>query len=273
MPNRLAILAIAAAGFYPFAMPQVQAAVPGCGAEMACQVEGGDYRIELPKAGKPRGVYVFFHGYEGSALLQMTQHHDLVEVAESHGLAFVAVDGLNGTWSHPNAAAHDRDEQAFIGRVLDDLSSRFGFRADNMVLGGFSQGASMAWYTACQQGQRAAAMVTFSGVFWNPLPAPSDCVASIPKIVHFHGTADQTFPLAGRAIGGRFHQGDTFKSASILRQRASCDIGQAKKITLDGIACDDVPNCIRGDSILCIHSGGHEAKPDMLDAGLTEIGF
>jgi polyhydroxybutyrate depolymerase len=141
------------------------------------------------------------------------------------------------------------------------------------VIGGFSIGASMAYYTACEQGEKAAAMVTFSGVFWNPLPAPSDCVADLPPMVHFHGTADQTFPLNGRAIGQHFRQGDAFKSIAILRERAKCDMADAKKITLDSIVCDVVPGCIRGDSVMCIHNGGHEARADLLDAGLTEVGY
>jgi polyhydroxybutyrate depolymerase len=131
----------------------------------------------------------------------------------------------------------------------------------------------MAWYTACQQGEKAKAMVTFSGVFWDPLPKDTDCVTDIPPIVHFHGSADQTFPLAGRAIGTQFHQGDAFASMAIVRARARCNVSNAKTITLDGIQCDDVPDCVRGDSIMCIHTGGHEARADMLDAGLTAVGF
>lgn len=247
-------------------------AATGCGGAIACHVDGGDYRIELPKDGTAKGVYVFFHGFKGSAELQM-QQRNLVNTTLAHHLAYVAVDGIDGAWSFPNAPAHYRDEQKFIANIFDDLKSRYGFTADKTVIGGFSLGASMAWYTACKQGNRAAAMVTFSGVFWDPLPAPTDCIADLPPIVHFHGTADQTFPLHGRAIGTRYHQGDAFKSVAILRERAGCDAADTRKVTLDGISCDDVPGCIRGDSILCIHGGGHEARSDFLDAGLTAVGY
>lgn len=219
--------------------------------------------------------------------VRMMRQYDLVERVKAynpdtdedvnttlaHHLAYVAVDGIDGAWSFPNAPAHYRDEQKFIANIFDDLKSRYGFTADKTVIGGFSLGASMAWYTACKQGNRAAAMVTFSGVFWDPLPAPTDCIADLPPIVHFHGTADQTFPLHGRAIGTRYHQGDAFKSVAILRERAGCDAADTRKVTLDGISCDDVPGCIRGDSILCIHGGGHEARSDFLDAGLTAVGY
>jgi polyhydroxybutyrate depolymerase len=251
----------------------VNASAPSaCGGNIPCAVEGGDYRIELPADGDVRGVYVFFHGFKSSAELQM-QQRDLVDKTLAHHLAYVAVDGIDGSWSFPISARKGRDEKAFIADVFADLESRYGFTADETIIGGFSIGASMAYYTACQQGDRAAAMVTFSGVFWNPLPRPTDCIADLPPMIHFHGTADKTFPLAGRKVGPHAHQGDAFKSIAILRERGKCDVTHAKIVTLDGIACDDVPGCIRGDSILCIHKGGHEARGDLLDAGLTALGY
>ncbi len=254
------------------AMPRHLSAAAVCGGQIACRVENGNYRIELPKDGDIRGAYVYFHGYKSSAELQM-QQRPLIDTTLSHHLAYVAVDGVDGSWSFPHSARPGRDEKTFIADVLGDLRQRYGFTSDRTVIGGFSIGASMAWYTACQQGEKAVAMVTFSGVFWDPLPKAEDCVADVPPIIHFHGTGDQTFPLAGRAIGANFHQGNAYDSMAILRARAKCDVKGAKTITLDGIKCDDVPGCIRGDSIMCIHNGGHEARADMLDAGLTAIGF
>ncbi|MEH7871244.1 poly(3-hydroxybutyrate) depolymerase [Rhizobium laguerreae] len=254
------------------AIPSSVFAMTTCGGDVACSVRGGDYRIELPSDGDLRGVYVFFHGFKSSAKLQMRQRR-LVDMTLAHHLAYVAVDGIEGSWSFPNSAQSGRDEKAFIADVFQDLHNRYGFSPDKTVIGGFSIGASMAWYTACQQGERTRAMVTFSGVFWNPLPKAADCVAAIPPIIHFHGTADQTFPLSGRAIGTRFRQGNAFESIAIMRSRGKCDVTIARKVTLDGIQCDDVPRCIRGDSVMCIHNGGHEARADMLDAALTAIGF
>lgn len=242
-----------------------------CGGETACRVDGGNYRIELPPAGKPRGALVFFHGYQSSAEQQM-RHRALVETAQRHGLAFVAPDGLNRTWSHPNAPAQDRDERAFVSNVLDDLTARFGFDASNTLVGGFSQGASMAWYSVCQQGERFAGAVVFSGTFWNPLPKPEDCVAAVPPLVQFHGTADTTFPLAGRPIGDKWHQGDTNKSMAILRQRAACAV-DLKETTIDHAECQAATGCARGSISLCLFDGGHQVDAKNLDAGLTALGF
>ena len=265
--GRVQIAAAATIIFLPFS-----ASSADCGGAVACQVEDGSYRIEMPAALPARGVYVFFHGYKSSAELQM-RHRALVETAKAAGLAFVAVDGLNGTWSHPSAPAAFRDEKRFVGNVLDDLQARFGFTARNTVVGGFSQGASMAWYTLCQQGNRLAGAVTFSGVFWNPLPKPADCVAEMPPLVHFHGTADRTFPLTGRAIGADHHQGDTFKSIAIVRERNACSAEPLMHKVIGGVRCEVAPGCNRGEVALCVHDGAHEVRPELLAAGLAEIGF
>jgi polyhydroxybutyrate depolymerase len=259
-------------GFLATAGTSTAAMSEPCGGPTPCQVAGGNYRIEFPADHDLRGVYVFFHGFKSSAELQM-QQRPLVDTTLSHHLAYVAVDGIDGRWSFPHIPRPERDEKAFIANVFDDLRQRYGFTADKTIIGGFSIGASMAWYTACQQGQKAAAMLTFSGVFWHPLPKAEDCVADIPTVIHFHGTADQTFPLAGRAVGSGFRQGNTFESTAILRSRAQCDAKNAKPIMLDTIECEDVPGCLRGDNILCIHNGGHEARASMLDAALTSLGF
>jgi polyhydroxybutyrate depolymerase len=250
----------------------IAASAEPCGGLTACAIEGGNYRIEMPSDGRAKAVYVYFHGFKSSAQLQIQQRY-LIDTTLAHHLAFVAVDGIAGSWSYPNSFANGRDERYFIGEVFDDLSRRFGFSSDKTIIGSFSIGASMAWYIACQQANRASAMVTFSGVFWDPLPKPADCVADIPRMIHFHGTADTVFPLAGRAIGNGRHQGDALKSIAVLRERAGCDLARAYRKTIDGTDCEDVPGCTGGDSILCIHDGGHEARADMLDAALTMIGY
>ena len=45
------------------------------------------------------------------------------------------------------------------------------------------------------------------------------------------------------------------------------------RVETNSIQCEDVPSCIRGNSVLCIHNGGHEARTDLLDAGLAAVGF
>lgn len=246
------------------------AAGSGCGGDTACKVANGNYRILLPE-GRVEGVYVFFHGYKSSAALQVRQKA-LVETVLAHHLAFAAPDSLDGSWSIPDGPEQARDDRAFALAVMDDLRDRFGFGPERTVIGGFSLGASMAWYTVCRDGGRAAAMVTFSGVFWNPLPKATDCVAALPPMIHIHGRADGTFPLAGRAIGDRYHQGDTAQSVAIYRARAACAAPAPLRPAQGDLACETAPGCMRGTSQLCLHPGGHQVRPADLDWALDAIG-
>lgn len=252
------------------ATPLQAAGTALCGGETPCAVTGGSYRVELPIDGPPRGAYVFFHGYKASAA-QMMAWKDVRDAALSHGLAFVAPDGLEGTWSHDGAPGRYRDETAFVGAVLDDIGTRFAIPGSRVIVGGFSQGASMAWYTACHQGDRIAGAITFSGVYWTPLPVRSDCPGAPPPMIHFHGTADRTFPLAGRAIGSHWRQGDTFASLALARTWAGCSAEGAETPTLAGVACEAPRNCARGPITACIHDRGHELHGDWLNAAFDTM--
>lgn len=252
-------------------VPKAMAAPVPCGVGRACPVTGGLYRIEMPKE-KPVGVYVFFHGYKASSATTM-QNRALVETVLAHHLAFAALEGVEGSWSIPNGPEKARDDQAYVNAVLRDLEARYGFTAKDRLLGGFSLGASMAWYTACEKGGDFAAMLTFSGVFWNPLPQPENCVTALPPMIHIHGRADQTFPLAGRAIGAHYHQGDTFASLSIYRNRASCRVPAEEGRSLGRLTCEVAAGCNRGESMLCLHNGGHQVAPADLDHALTALGY
>lgn len=246
-------------------------AAADCGGEVPCPVPGGNYRIALPPEGTAKGVVVFFHGYRGSAKSQMGAQ-DLIVVAHRHGLAFAAPDGEGGSWSHAGSPSQRRDETRFVGAVLDDLESRFGFGADRVIAAGFSQGASMAYSVACDQGERIAGMVTIAGVFWKPLPALGQCKAP-PPIVHVHGLADTVFPLEGRPIGERWHQGATRESLDRLAEAGRCLPAPQTEETIGDLACTVREGCARGPIALCLHPGGHDVRPRWLDAGLTRLGF
>lgn len=252
------------------AAPSQAAGTTPCGGDAPCAVAGGTYRVALPADGPPRGAYVFFHGYKASAAAMMAWR-DVREATLSRGLAFVAPDGLEGTWSNVGAPSRDRDETAFVGAVLDDIGTRFAIPGDKVIVGGFSQGASMAWDTACHQGDRIAGVITFSGVFWMPLPTRSDCRGTPPPMIHFHGTADRTFPLAGRTIGSRWRQGDTFVSLGLVRTWAGCAADGADTPTLAGVACEAPRACARGPITACIHDRGHELHGDWLDAAFDRM--
>lgn len=247
-------------------------AAQDCGGAVPCHVEGGLYRVEAPR--QPEGVLVWFHGYQGSANGEM-HNRLLIEAATSRGLAFVAVEGVEGRWSFANEGG--RDDIGFTGRVLDDIQNRFGVDGSRVVLGGFSLGASMAYYGLCAMGDRVGAGLLVSGSFWDPIP--QRCSPNLPPLVQFHGTADRTFPLEGRALGGGAHQGDTFAGMNMLARSASCAapqppvLGPTAGVDMADLSCTVWPDCRRGSLRLCLHGGGHVVDPAMVGAGLTALGF
>lgn len=229
-----------------------------------CTVASGRYRIVLPPraaSGRAVGAIVFFHGYQETAAAVIADPA-LLAVARGLGVALVAPDGMGRSWSFPGSPAHDRDEFAFVGQVLDDVVARFPVDPVRLLASGFSQGGSMVWYLACRMPQRFAAFAPIAGAFWEPLP--TRCEAPRPPLIHVHGTADATVPLAGRALRAGVRQGDVFRSLAILAP-GRCTAGWAEAahdgVSAGALACRRALGC-DGTALLelCLHGGGHVAE-------------
>ncbi|WP_299635825.1 PHB depolymerase family esterase [uncultured Ruegeria sp.] len=202
-----------------------QAALAGCaGQEDTCETPMGAYHIELPDVDNAPMV-VFLHGYGGSGSGTM-RNHGMVEPLLKRGYAVMAPEGLErpdrgGTksWNfYPGFG--DRDETAFLSEVVQDAAKRFGIDADRVLLGGFSAGAVMVNYLACEAPDTFSAYVPVSGGFWRP--HPETCKGPI-RMFHTHGWTDNVVPLEGRLLGGgRFQQGDIYAGLEIWRDANRC---------------------------------------------------
>ncbi|RDJ25192.1 alpha/beta fold hydrolase [Bosea caraganae] len=247
------------------ALAQQPKPVDSCPTEGGCQVEGGHYRIILPQqaaSGQRSGAIMYFHGYQGSAE-ETVADQALVAVAQRLGVALIAMDGMGHSWSFPGSPAHNRDEFAYVGHVLDDVSGRFPVDPGRIMASGFSQGGSMVWYLACRMPQRFAAFAPIAGAFWEPLP--HDCTGPRPNLIHVHGTSDTTVPLAGRSLRFGYRQGDVFKSLAILAP-GGCTAPWAAEVQRaappETLTCRLATDCGGPARLeLCLHAGGHMADP------------
>ena len=224
-----------------------------------CAVATGRYRIVLPPPTAGRvGAIVYFHGYRGSAAETLADE-GLVAVARRLGVALIAPDGQGGAWSFPGSPARHRDEFTFVGQVLDDVVARFPVDPGRLLASGFSQGGSMVWSLACRMPRRFAAFAPIAGAFWEPLP--ETCERPRPPLIHVHGTADGTVPLAGRALRSGARQGDIFRSLAVLAP-SGCTAGWGVGAVSSGLTCRVASTCAGAARLeLCLHGGGHVADP------------
>lgn len=235
----------------------------GCGDGTApCTLPGGTYHLVLPEAAEgPLPAVLLLHGHGGEGL-GMIRNSAVVDLMLERGHAVIApdgqprADGAGRSWDfHPDRPAR-RDETAFLVAVAEDAAARFGLRRDRMLLAGFSIGGSMTSYVACSAPEAFAAYAPVAGSFWRPHPA--GCAGPV-RLLHTHGRADRTVPLAGREIRPGLVQGDVFEAMQIWRDTNACpraapDATRAPDVFTIG----DWTGCAPGSALsLALHEGGH----------------
>lgn len=240
-------------------------AFAGCGPDPEpCDVPMGTYHLALPE-GATSGIpaLIFLHGAGGSGN-GSTRPGSMADNLNARGYAVIAPNGLKREnssfgpgWSFHPDRPQQRDEMAFFKQVADDAASRFGIDRQQIMLGGFSIGGSMASYIACQDPTVFAAYVPVGGSFWRPHPV--DCAGPV-KLLHTHGWKDKTVPLEGRPLGGgTILQGDVWHAMTIWRAENGCDGLRADTFDTEGPfwvrrwdECDD------GTALeFILHPGGH----------------
>jgi phospholipase/carboxylesterase len=160
-----------------------------------------EYQVR-PAAGDPAGALVLFHG-RGADEFDLYPLLDLLD-PERRLLGVTP----RGPFSFPPGGAHwyklqqvgfpDRDtfyvtyDQA--GAWLDGLLEEHGFQHDQVVLGGFSQGAVIAYSFALGKGRpRPAALIALSGFIPTVEGFELD-LSEIPPVAIGHGTYDPIIP-------------------------------------------------------------------------------
>ena len=240
-----------------------------CGAETACVVEGGEYFVRLPDGwnGKsPLGAVVFFHGYSSSAEDVMA-FEGLSRGLADAGVMLVAPQGSKDargtrTWAFPGGSTLERDDFAYVGRVLDDVERRWPVDRKRLLASGFSVGGSMVWFIACRMPERFAAFAPVAGAFW--APEPDDCPGGPVSLRHTHGLADKTVPMAGRPLRNGRRQGDVLRGMALWRRIDGCPEEPARVESSGGLVCRTWPAAYcssHRELVLCLHQGEHEIDP------------
>ena len=200
----------------------------GCGNDPEpCEIELGSYHIALPdNASSDIPAIMFLHGAGGTGN-GSTRPGSMADTANARGYAVIGPNGLQREntrfgpgWSFHPARPRQRDEMAFFQQIADDAAARFGIDRDQIILGGFSIGGSMASYIACQDPTVFAAYAPVGGSFWRP--HPTECNGPV-RLLHTHGWKDKTVPLEGRPVGnGTILQGDVWYAMGVWRGENGC---------------------------------------------------
>ncbi|MGL4634363.1 MAG: alpha/beta hydrolase family esterase [Beijerinckiaceae bacterium] len=193
----------------------------------------------------------------------MIAYRELTEVVHALGFLFVAPQGVAESWSTPGSPGEGRrDELAYTASILDDLVKRFPVDPSRIVGSGFSQGASVVWDLACKGDARFSAFLPVAGVWWQPMPAPSDCTAPLKPLLHIHGTADNVMPMTGRNLRGRWQQGDVRQAFGTLQALHACSTKERIMTHRGPLECETSTGCGSGKSlVLCLHNGDHHTNP------------
>lgn len=249
-------------------------AVAGCGPDAGpCKLEAGDasgtYHVALPSGQAPANGWpavVFLHGFGGEGKGVMTMRH-MVDVAQKRGYAVIAPDGTKRqggsglSWLFHPQYRGGRDEGAFIGAAADDAAGRFGLDRDKFVLAGFSLGAIMTSYIACETPERFSAYAPIAGNFWEPLP--KTCAAPIRQF-YTHGWSDNVVPLEGRTVvAGKLVQGDAFAAMGIWRHTNNCK--QANPTGFGRLGNFQIRAWDDCNLRFALHPGGHGVPPGWAD--------
>ncbi len=144
-----------------------------CPMSGVCSIPSGRY-LAFPPPGwdgkTPLPTMIFLHGYNQTPENYAEPSGWFMGFGAEKGVLLILPEGKEKTWSYVGSPMENRDDAGFIRKVLDHVELRYPLDRKRLWIGGFSQGASMAWYAACALGDRIAAVTPVAGAFWEPLP-------------------------------------------------------------------------------------------------------
>lgn len=235
-----------------------------------CSLASGTYRAVAPPGWNGHDklrLLLFVHGYKDNGS-KIAADPNIAGLANGLGFLLVAPDGIKGGWSFPGSPHADRDELAFLHAVVADAEARWPVDRRTVVAGGFSLGASMVWYLACNAPDGFTAFIPFSGGFWQPLPA--SCPGGPVALRHTHGTHDSMVPMKGRAIlNGKYVQGDILTGFTRWTAVDQCPAQPDSTAHGGDLTCSTWAQCGSGKQLqLCLHNGDHSMIRPWLEDSL-----
>ena len=217
-----------------------------------------DYIVHIPPdldPSTPAPLLFVFHGAEGTAegMMMLTWFN-----AEARRRGFVVVypDSEGGRWDFTGLR-----DLAFVDAITERIGERIAIDEDRLFTSGFSNGALMAIWTACNRSDQVAGAGIVGGTILSGLP----CTFRRPvPVVFMLGDRDAQFPfhVGSASIAGQLSAND---SMAYWLERNGCSalpiVVDLRDTLDDGTTVHrwDYPECTGTQSVTLyeIRGGGH----------------
>ncbi|MEL6217899.1 MAG: hypothetical protein AAFR79_05450 [Pseudomonadota bacterium] len=230
-----------------------------------CEIEGGVYRALIPEGIGPHPAVLYLYGSTGRSRTVTDAAYFRREVV-NRGYALLVPaarfttypDGSRDTgwgWSG-RAPFHDRDDFAFVRRVIQDARRRHNIDPKKVIFAGQSDGGFFIWEIACHRPDMGAAFAVHAGAYGQQLP--KSCRRPV-KFLQSHGLRDEVVPIKGRKRLGRHAlRSDVPGALEMLARTNRCGKGPLDKGRYFGFKRQGWEDCAPGAALdFLTHSGGH----------------
>ncbi len=225
-------------------------------------------------AKRPVPLLLAFHGGSGdSSIMANDEYYNLISKSDKEGFIVAFPNGASrlrsgkfATWNAGSCCAYSRDNNiddvGFVGKVIDDITSRYSIDNKRIYATGISNGAMFSYRLACDMPGTFKAIAAVAGT-----ENYDKCFPSSPvSILHIHAKNDSHCLFDGGAGPGTVKDVSrvtnyTSVPETISRwvERDRCDPSPKRALTKDGVYCDVYTGCSGGAKIeLCVtEDGGH----------------
>lgn len=172
------------------------------------------YKVIVPSsynssASEP--LIIALSGYNQTGA-QFEKYLQLTSLAQSKGFLYIYPDGSadphgirfwNGTPECCDFQSPKVDDNAYLLKIISEVSARFSVDQNRIYVVGHSNGGFMANQMACKNADQIAAIVNFAGGSYTTIAA---CKPSVPiSVLEIWGTKDETYVgnhILGKLIPG-----------------------------------------------------------------------
>lgn len=222
-----------------------------------------DYIVYSRPGDKMKRPVVFaFHGGFGTAE-SIEGQSKLHETPQGQNYVIVYPNGYRRSWNVGpccgKAKKEGLDELAFFDAMLEDIQTVTKIDTSRVYVTGFSNGAMMTYYLACNRANKIAAIAPVGGAMQGALQS---CHPSRPvPLMHLHGVADEWAPFLG-GIGKRKKAGQQRSIPDLIkffRDNYDCTGKENYSFSKD-VNCTRPSQCASESTvILCTIQGlGHQ---------------